>query len=125
MAYENSSRCGDLHRCVFLALLIFLFFSPAKVFVQTASYWCRVRAPMSENLQQEFKLKFGGEPNSIDAETLGYSLVNITSIISEINQQIEPSQPIDIKVKAHGEGSFIVHLALLPSELGQLLTPDN
>jgi hypothetical protein len=79
---------------------------------------------MASKTEQDFKIKFDGEPNSIDAETLGHSLVNITSIIKEVNEGLKIGAPIEIKVKAHGEGSFVVHLALLPAEIGQLLTPE-
>jgi hypothetical protein len=84
----------------------------------------RVAEFMASKIEQDFKIKFNGEPNSIDAETLGHSLVNITSIIKEVNDGLKIGAPIEIKVKAHGEGSFVVHLALLPAEIGQLLTPE-
>lgn len=78
-----------------------------------------------DETQNEFKLKFAGEPGTIDAATLGYSLVNVTAIVQEINQTLSPTRPIEIKVKAHGEGSFLVHLALMSPDIGQILTIDN
>jgi hypothetical protein len=78
-----------------------------------------------DETQNEFKLKFAGEPGTIDAATLGYSLVNVTAIIQEINQTLSPTRPIEIRVKAHGEGSFLVHLALMSPDIGQLLTAEN
>jgi len=92
--------------------------------VLIASNCYRVAEFMASKNEQEFKIKFDGEPNSIDASTLGHSLVNITSIIKEVNDGLKTGAPVEIKVKAHGEGSFVVHLALLPAEIGQLLTPD-
>ncbi len=94
------------------------------VVVLIASNCYRVAEFMASKNEQEFKIKFDGEPNSIDAATLGHSLVNITSIIKEVNDGLKIGAPVEIKVKAHGEGSFVVHLALLPTEIGQLLTPD-
>lgn len=78
--------------------------------------------------QSEFKLKFGGEINQVDASTLGYSLLNITNLVQEINEELGTGQKIEIKVKAHAPGSFLVHLALDGGQLTPLmdvLTPDN
>ena len=61
--------------------------------------------------ENEFKLKFQGRLNEVDASTLGYSLVNVTSVIREINDDLGVAR-IDIKVKSTAPGSFIVHLAL-------------
>lgn len=61
----------------------------------------------------DFKLKFEGQLNEVDASTLGYSLVNITTVIREINSEIGVSR-IDIRVKAVAPGSFFVHLGLAP-----------
>lgn len=65
----------------------------------------------ADDPDNDFKLKFQGRLNEVDASTLGYSLVNVTTILREINQEIGTSR-IDIKVKSTAPGSFIVHLAL-------------
>lgn len=83
---------------------------------------------MSNGDQNEFKLKFDGELNEVDASTLGYSLLNVTNLVQEINQELATGQKIEIKVKAHQPGSFIVHLTLDPAQASPLmdwLTPDN
>lgn len=83
---------------------------------------------MSNGDQNEFKLKFAGELNEVDASTLGYSLLNVTNLVQEINQELGTGQKIEIKVKAHQPGSFIVHLALDPSQASPLiewLDPTN
>jgi hypothetical protein len=61
--------------------------------------------------ETEFRLKFQGRLNEVDASTLGYSLVNVTTIIREINEELDAGR-IDIKVKSTAPGSFIVRLAL-------------
>lgn len=66
---------------------------------------------MAEN-GTDFKLKFDGELNEVDASTLGYSLVNVTGIIKEIGEDIATAQKIEIKVKATAPGSFLIHLTL-------------
>lgn len=70
---------------------------------------------MAEN-ETDFKLKFDGRLNEVDASTLGYSLVNITTIIREISEETAAGR-IDIKVKSTAPGSFLVHLALGPLAL--------
>ncbi len=78
--------------------------------------------------QTEFKLKFGGKLNEVDASTLGYSLLNITNLVQEVNQELATGQKIEIKVKAHAPGSFLVHLALDPSYVAPLManvTPES
>lgn len=83
---------------------------------------------MSNGDQNEFKLKFDGELNEVDASTLGYSLLNVTNLVQEVNQELGAGQKIEIKVKAHQPGSFIVHLALDPSQVSPLmdwLDPEN
>lgn len=78
--------------------------------------------------QTEFKLKFGGKLNEVDASTLGYSLLNITNLVQEVNQELATGQKIEIKVKAHAPGSFLVHLALDPFYVAPLMvniTPES
>lgn len=58
----------------------------------------------------EFRLKFQGLLNEVDASTLGYSLVNVTAIVKEISGELDAR--IDIKVKATSPGSFVVTLSL-------------
>lgn len=82
----------------------------------------------SGDTTNESKLKFDGELNEVDAATLGYSLLNVTNIIQEVNQDLGTGQKIEIKVKAHTPGSFLVHLALDPSQvmpLMSLVTAEN
>ena len=60
-----------------------------------------------EETQNEFNLKFGGEPNTIDASTLGYSLVNITSIIQEISAEVQPARPLRLRSKLTAKAVFL------------------
>lgn len=69
---------------------------------------------ISREDQTEFKLRFGGKLNEVDASTLGYSLLNVTNLVQEVNQELATGQKIEIKVKAYAPGSFLVHLALDP-----------
>lgn len=82
---------------------------------------------MSTELQDEFKLKFDGELNEVDAATLGYSLLNVTTLVQEVNQEVGAGRKIEIKVRAHQPGSFLVHLGLVTetTPLMDYLTPEN
>src|SRR5262245_6429954 len=83
---------------------------------------------MSTEGQNEYKLKFDGEANQLDAATLGYSLLNFVEIVEQANLELETGKQIEIKVKAHEPGSFLVHFALQTGEidnLWKLLSPDN
>lgn len=69
---------------------------------------------MSQNPEAEFKLKFDGKPNEVDAYTLVKSLTGITSMIEEINEEVGGGVRLKISVKALDKGSFLVHLGLGP-----------
>lgn len=83
---------------------------------------------MSAQLQNEFTLKFDGKPNEVDAATLGASLLNVTSIIQEVNSELNTGQKLEIKVRGTAPGSFLVHLGIDPAQVPDLLnhlTPEN
>jgi len=60
--------------------------------------------------ETEFKLKFDGKLNEVNATTLGYSLVYVSTIIREIAWDL--SSRIEIRVKSTAPGSFVVGIAL-------------
>jgi hypothetical protein len=78
--------------------------------------------------ENEYKLKFYGEYSQIDANTLANSLLSITTIIQEVNNELATDKKIEIKVKALQKGSFLVHIELIESlrtALTELITRDN
>ena len=76
---------------------------------------------MEKSLQNEFKIKFDGELNQIDANTLINSLINVTSIIQEINESFDTKKIIEIKIKALSKGSFLIHFGLEGDTISQSL----
>jgi hypothetical protein len=64
--------------------------------------------------QAEFKLKFDGKPNELDAATLVTSLSSLTALIEESNREIGGGARLRIAVKALDKGSFLIHLGLGP-----------
>ena len=86
----------------------------------------RPNDPPSET-DSEFKLKFDGDLNEVNASTLGYSLVNMSTLVSEATREVDTVARVEIKVKATGPGSFEVFLALHSSLEGifQALGPEG
>jgi hypothetical protein len=79
-------------------------------------------------LDTDFKIKFDGEKHQIDANLLVNNLIHTTSIIQEINRNLDSGKKIDIQIKALEKGSFLIHIDLIESALDNLknlLTRDN
>ena len=79
-------------------------------------------------MDKEFKIKFDGEAHQIDANILINSLIHTTSIIQEINRNLDSGKKIDIKIKALEKGSFLIHIDLIEQAIGHLknlLTKEN
>ena len=72
----------------------------------------------------EFKIKFDGPPNQIDALTYLNSLFSITSILHEINGELnkinQSKQRVDVKINANSKGCFIVELQLHAEQIRDL-----
>jgi len=77
--------------------------------------------------QNEFKIKFGGQLHQIDAQTFIGSLVNVSTVIEEVNQELATGKKIEIKIKANEPGSFITSLELqeVVDVAQRLFTADN
>ncbi|EMY3484211.1 hypothetical protein ABF173_001468 [Flavobacterium psychrophilum] len=79
-------------------------------------------------LDTDFKIKFDGEKHQIDANLLINNLIHTTSVIQEINRNLDSGKKIDIQIKALEKGSFLIHIDLIESALDNLknlLTKDN
>lgn len=79
-------------------------------------------------METDFKIKFDGEKHQIDANLLVNNLIHTTSIIQEINRNLDSGKKIDIKIKALTKGSFLIHIDLVETaieSLKNLLTKDN
>ena len=75
----------------------------------------------------EFKIRFDGKLNEVNASTLGYSLVNMATLVSEATREVDTVATVEIKVKATAPGSFEVFLALQSTLDGifQALGPEG
>lgn len=79
-------------------------------------------------METDFKIKFDGEKHQIDANLLVNNLIHTTSIIQEINRNLDSGKKLDIQIKALEKGSFLIHIELIEStfeNLKNLLTREN
>lgn len=79
-------------------------------------------------LDTDFKIKFDGEKHQIDANLLVNNLIHTTTIIQELNRNLDSGKKIEIKIKALEKGSFLIHIDLIETVLDglkNLLTREN
>lgn len=79
-------------------------------------------------MDTDFKIKFDGRKHQIDANILINNLIHTTTIIQEINRNLDSGKKIEINVKALEKGSFLIHIGLdetLIESLKNLLTKEN
>lgn len=73
--------------------------------------------------QDDFVIHFGGQLHQVNANTYANSLINIASILEEINLELKTNHKIEIKIDAVGEGSFRSKIRLAATSLKNLF--DN
>jgi len=76
----------------------------------------------------DLKLKFDGDTHQIDANTLINNLLHFTTIIQEVNKELNTNRKIEVKINALKEGSFLVHILLqsnLIGQIGDFFTKEN
>lgn len=77
--------------------------------------------------EKRLQIIFDGELNEVDAQTFIGSLENITTIIYELNREVNKefstNFQVKVKIKAFSPGSFVLHLGILSqiSEIAQEL----
>ena len=59
-----------------------------------------------EQYSENFTLHFGGRPNEIDSKTLGTSLIALTTVVEEVNDDLNSGKKIELRVKTPLPGSF-------------------
>lgn len=73
-------------------------------------------------MNSDFKIKFDGEQHQIDANLLVNNLVHMTSIIQELNRNLDSGKSVDIRIKALEKGSFLIHIDLVETTINSLKT---
>lgn len=79
-------------------------------------------------MNTDFKIRFDGQQHQIDANVLISNLMHTSSIIQELNKELNTGKKIDIKIKALEKGSFLIHIDLVETTLDSirnLLTREN
>lgn len=79
-------------------------------------------------MDTDFKIKFDGEQHQINANLLVNHLIHMTSIIQELNRNLDSGKKVDITIKALQKGSFLIHIDLVETALDNLknlLTKEN
>ncbi len=76
----------------------------------------------------EFQIRFAGALEEIDASTLVDTLGNLSVVIHEINDELQPHKSVRVTIKAIRPGSFDIFLVIkdaLIDNLGQYLTRNG
>jgi hypothetical protein len=61
---------------------------------------------------ENLKIRFDGETNQIEAETLINSLIHFTNIVHEVNKELNTERKLEIKINSLPKGSFIIDVTL-------------
>jgi hypothetical protein len=81
-------------------------------------------APQIDDMEA-MKIKFGGG-DQIDANTLINSLIHFTNIVQEVNKdlsrELNVDKRIELKIKAHEPGSFLVDMTVIATSVGGLFS---
>jgi hypothetical protein len=85
---------------------------------------------MKNALENEFHIVLEGKSHEVDAQTLSETIENMNTLIHELNQELRPEYPIQLKVKSFDEGSFDIFFTLLAnpnvtSTIFSILNKDN
>ena len=88
----------------------------------------RLKSTKLFSMNTDFKIRFDGQQHQIDVNILINNLIHTTSIIQELNRELNTGKKIDIKIKALDKESFLIHIDLVETTLDSLrnlLTRDN
>lgn len=79
-------------------------------------------------MNTDLKIKYQGQTHEIDANVFINSLIHTTTLIQEINKELNTGAKIEIKIKALEKGSFVVHIQLIETiveSLKNIFTSEN
>jgi hypothetical protein len=82
---------------------------------------------MSLKINADFRVKFDGELNQVNAQTFINSLFNVSTLVQEIGQEVEPDRTLDLKIVALEPGSFIagINIHEVATATTSLFRPEN
>ncbi|MCK3683991.1 hypothetical protein [Maribellus sp. YY47] len=79
-------------------------------------------------MSTDLKIKYQGQAHEIDANVFINSLLHTTTLIQEINRELNTGAKIEVKIKALEKGSFLVHIQLIETvidSLKNIFTAEN
>lgn len=79
-------------------------------------------------MSTDIKIRYQGQTQEIDANVFINSLIHTTTLIQEINKELNSGANIAIKIKALEKGSFLVHIQLIETfidSLKNIFTPEH
>ncbi len=79
----------------------------------------------SEEYKGSFSLLFGGKPKDIDSKTLGTSLVALSYVVDQINDDLNTGTKIELRVKTPKAGSFELPFDLVLVTIAGMLSTGN
>jgi len=68
----------------------------------------------------DIKVKYDSDSHDIDANTLIGSLLHLSTLIQEVNRELNTGRKVNVKIQATEKGSFIVHLVIETTVLENL-----
>lgn len=80
---------------------------------------------MPQTFQKRYEFKYLGEPEYIDINTLLTSQFHFLAIINEVQKELYPDNPIQIKVETFHEGSFGISLLFETNIIDSLIKQDG
>jgi len=79
-------------------------------------------------MSADLKIKYQGKTNEIEANVFINSLIHTTTLIQEINKELNTGAKVEIKIKALEKGSFLVHIQIIDiivESLKNIFTTEN
>jgi len=70
--------------------------------------------------QEQLEIHFTGQISQVDVNTLINSLVNFSTVIQQVNQELGPEKAIEVKIQPFEPGSFIIKAALIEAAKGAM-----
>jgi len=67
----------------------------------------------SDTSMEDLQISYEGASSLIEANTLINTLLQFTNIVHETNKELNPEAKVEVKIKAHKEGSFLVDLVVM------------
>lgn len=79
----------------------------------------------TKEFSETYNLHFGAKAEEIDPTTLATSLLSLTTLVNELNQELHTNKKIELRVKPFQPGSFGVPIEFIQIALAAVLSSPN